>query len=165
MGRQAWALFAGVAALAGCGESEPALNDQQLAESIEKVADVAPAPKSEPPGPALIPIRPEDLQAAIRPGGGCEFSEDGRLLFVARSTGETLARINGTVVRLARIGPTEPSGGFFANAHYSISIGRLTDAGVTVEKATTWPARLTLTDRLRREVEALRLEGAWRCSG
>jgi glucose/arabinose dehydrogenase len=162
--RLACLALAAAAALASCGGGgEEELNDQQLAEKIENVAEVGPPDKSEAPGPALLAIRPEDRAGGFSAQGGCEFSEEGRVLLAARASGEALARVNGMAVRFAPSGPMGPSGGFFVTERYSISIGRLIETGVTVEGITAWPARLVLTDRRRREVEEVRLEGVWRC--
>jgi hypothetical protein len=56
-----------------------------------------------------------------------------------------------------------PTGGYFVTERFSISIGRLSDSGVTVDETTTWPARLILTDRRAEQNGVLRLEGSWRC--
>jgi len=158
------ALLAGAAllALAGCGSDEAELNNQQFAEAIENLATPPEEPDRRPPPPALIEIGAADLQRGLAPGAGCDFSEGGRLLFVA-GAGDALAKVNGVAVRFRASGPTGPTGGFWVGERFSLSIGRLGDSGVAVEETTTWPARLVLTDRRQDENNVLRLEGAWRC--
>ncbi|HYG29094.1 MAG TPA: hypothetical protein VD887_02655 [Allosphingosinicella sp.] len=149
-------------ALAGCGPDEPQLNNQQLAEAIENIAEETPTPDTGPPPPALIEIRRDDVERELRRGAGCDFSEGGRLLFVAVA-GDSFAKVNGVPVHLAARGPMGPTGGYFLAERFSISIGRLTDRGVTVDGTTTWPARLVLTDRGAEQNNVLRVEGSWRC--
>jgi hypothetical protein len=160
-------LFAPLAAallvlLAGCGRDSSELNNQQLADAIENIAEEHPTPDTGPPLPALIEVRRDDVERELRSGAGCDFSEGGRLLFVAVS-GDAFAKVNGLPVHLAASGPMGPTGGYFVTERFSISIGRLSDTGVTVEETTTWPARLVLTDRRAEENGVLRLEGSWRC--
>lgn len=157
------AVAAALAALAGCGgEDSPPLDNDQLAGAIENVAEVRPAPKSTPPGSALVPLTRGDIERL--PSTGCDFSAAGRLVFAAPG-GDALARVNGLLIRFAPNGPVGPSGGFFATERFSISVGRITDSGVTVEGRTSWPARMVLTERGRDDGrEELRLEGSWRCS-
>lgn len=160
--RRSAPVAAALIALAGCGGSEPELNNQQLSEVIENVSVAREEPDPGPPPPALIDIRREDLERELPPGAGCDFSEGGRLLFVSL-TGDSLAKVNGLPVHLAASGPTGPTGGFWVTERFSISVGRLADDGVAVDETTTWPARLVLTDRRQKENNVLRLEGAWRC--
>ncbi len=152
-------------ALAGCGggEAESPLNNQQLARVIENIAEAQPEREEEPPAVALVEIRREDLERELRPGAGCDFSESGRLLFVAVA-GDALAKVNGRPVHFAASGPAGATGGFFtAGERFTISVGRLGEAGVTVDESTTWPARLVLTERGRDEGGEVRIDGAWRC--
>jgi hypothetical protein len=153
---------AALLALTGCGPDDRPLNNQQIADAIENLATPPEEPDRRPPPPALIEIRAEDLQREVRPGAGCDFSEGGRLLFVAVS-GDAFAKVNGLPVHFGASGPTGPTGGFWVTDRFSLSIGRLADSGVTVEETTTWPARAVLTDRRQDENNVLRLEGAWRC--
>ena len=155
-----------VLSLAGCGggEERSPLNDAALGDALERLAEARPEPKSAPPSPALIEIPREDLAGELRPGsGGCDFSDAGKLLFAA-VPGDAVARVNGRTMHFIASGTMGPSGGYFTAGTFSISIGRLTDAGVTVEGMTTWPAGLVLTDRSREEDNELRLDGAWRCA-
>lgn len=157
------ALFAvGALALAGCGPDAPQMNNQQMADAIENIAEETPTPDSGPPPPALIEIRRDDVERELQRGAGCDFSESGRLLFVAVA-GDAFAKVNGVPVHFAARGPMGPTGGYFLGERFSISIGRLTDSGVTVDETTTWPARLVLTDRGAEQNNVLRLEGSWRC--
>jgi hypothetical protein len=149
-------------ALAGCAPDAPELNNQQLADAIENIAEETPTPDSGPPLPALIEVRRDDVERELRRGAGCDFSERGRLLFVAVA-GDAFAKVNGLPVHLAASGPMGPTGGYFVTERFSISIGRLSDSGVTVDETTTWPARLILTDRRAEQNGVLRLEGSWRC--
>jgi hypothetical protein len=148
--------------LAGCGGGEAQLNNQQIAEAIENVSVEKKPEEKGPPPPALIAIERPELERELRPGAGCDFSREGQLLFVSVA-GDALARVNGLPVHFAPSGPIGPTGGYFITERFSISIGRLADAGVTVDETTTWPARLILTDRRQEKDNVLRLEGAWRC--
>jgi hypothetical protein len=159
---RALALLAAVLALAGCDRNASELNNQQLADAIENIAEEHPTPDTGPPPPAMIEVRRDDVERELRRGAGCDFSEGGRLLFVAVA-GDAFAKVNGLPVHLAASGPMGPTGGHFVAERFSISVGRLSDSGVTVEGTTTWPARLILTDRRAEQNNVLRLEGSWRC--
>lgn len=153
--------------LAACGQEEPGLNNQQFAEAIENVAEARPEPdpKPEAPGPSLVAIASEDIAGALAPGAGCDFSSSGGLLFASIGT-DALARVNGIATRLRASAPIGPSGGFFEGERFAISIGRLDDLAdnrLTPGAATSWPARLVLSDRRRDTSDELRLEGTWRC--
>jgi len=152
-------------ALAACGggdgANESPLNDQELSRVIENVAEARPEEKAGPPAPGLSPVRREDLRGGAG-AAGCDFSEEGRLLFAA-SAGDALANVNGAAIHFAASGSMGPSGGFFVTPRFSISIGRLSDAGVAAGASTSWPASLVLTDRGREEGGEVRLEGSWRC--
>jgi hypothetical protein len=165
--RAALLLAALGAALAGCGggSEEPVpVNEQQLAETIEEVAEARPDPEPGPPGPSLVKLSREDVERELPPGAGCDFSDKGELFLVAQSSGEALARVSGLPVRLRAEGDIGPSGGFFATARYRVSIAPLARDGVTIGESTTWPARLVLTDRRSGEkTNELRMEGTWRC--
>jgi hypothetical protein len=169
--RAAWFLLGAAAALAGCGggggegaqEAVP-LNDAQLAETIENIAEARPAAEAGPPGPSLVKVSREDVEAALPPGAGCDFSDAGEMLFVAGPSGQALARVSGLPVRFQAQGEVGPSGGFFATPRYRVSIAPLTRGGVEIGASTTWPARLVLTDRRSGEkANELRMEGTWRC--
>ena len=163
-------LFGAAALLAGCGggggasEEAAPLNEQQLSETIEKVAEARVGPEAGPPGPSLVKLSREDVERALPPGPGCDFSDAGELLFVAQNTGQALARVNGLPVSLRAEGGIGPSGGFFATPRYRVSIAPLSRGGVEIGNSTTWPARLVLTDRRSGEkTNELRREGTWRC--
>ncbi|MEA3017218.1 MAG: hypothetical protein QOI38_1940 [Sphingomonadales bacterium] len=153
---------AALALLAGCGPDAPQLTNQQMADAIENIAEETPTPDRGPALPALIEIRRDDVERELQRGAGCDFSEGGRLLFVAVA-GDAFAKVNGSPVHLAASGPMGPTGGYFVNERFSISVGRLTESGVTVGETTTWPARIVLTDRRAEQNGVLRLEGSWRC--
>ena len=158
------AAAAALLGLAGCGDGDEQspLNNVALAETVERLAEAPREKDSQPPPPALLEVRREDLERELRARAGCDFSEGGRLLFAAVS-GDAIARVNGRLLHFAATGPAGPTGGFFTSGSFSISIGRLTETGVTVEETTTWPAHLVLTDRGREQDRELRLQGAWRC--
>jgi hypothetical protein len=149
-------------ALAACAPDAPELNNQQLAEAIENIAEETPTPDTGPALPALIEVRRDDVERELQRGAGCDFSEGGRLLFVAVA-GDAFAKVNGFPVHFAASGPMGPTGGYFLNERFSISVGRLADSGVTEDGTTTWPARIVLTDRRAEQNGVLRLEGSWRC--
>ena len=162
MGRIAFSAAIALA-LGACGGDEPTLNNQQMDETIRNLAEEAGPPDDRPPRTALIEIRRDELERSMPSGAGCDFSEDGRLLFATAATGQAFAKVNGLPVRFAASGPVGATGGYFVAEGYSVSIGRLTDSGVTVEETTTWPARLLFTDRRRETENEVRIEGAWRC--
>jgi hypothetical protein len=155
-----------LAVAAGCGladEDPQPRNEQQLAQTIEDIAEARPEPKTGAPGPNLIKVSREDVEAALPQGPGCDFSDRGELLFAAGQGGQALARVNGLPVRFASEGPVGPSGGFFAAERYRVSIAPLSREGIEIGQNATWPARLVLTDRRRTTDNELRLEGTWRC--
>lgn len=156
--------LAALALLAACGSEEPELSNQQMADAIENVATARQAPKAKgPAAPTLVELSQEEIQRTLPSGGGCDFSEGGRLLFVSVAQG-SLARVGGQLVHAVPNGPTGPTGGFWASERYAISVGRLAESEEAVEETTSWPARLVLTDRQQEENNVLRLEGSWRCA-
>ena len=163
MCRNIFALAALVSGLGACGEDTPQLNDVQAADAIENVAEAQPAPKVEPPGPTLVPLARGDVERELPPGVGCDFSIGDRMLFVSIGS-NAVARVNGRIVRFTSTTPIGATGGFFQEpaGRFSISVGRLGEAGVTVGETTSWPSRLSVTDRSREDFAA-RIEGAWRC--
>ena len=161
-------LLGAAALLAGCGGDgdgeAAALNEQQLSETIVNVAEARPDPTPGPPGPSLVKLSREDVERALPPGPGCDFSDGGELLFVAENKGQALAKVNGLPVSLRAEGPVGPGGGFFATPRYRVSIAPLSRDGVEIADSTTWPARLVLTDRRSGEKSnELSTEGTWRC--
>ncbi|HEY0014357.1 MAG TPA: hypothetical protein VGB79_16060 [Allosphingosinicella sp.] len=162
------AVAAAAALLGGCGagggdEAVP-LNDQQFAEAIENIAEARPEPEAGPPGPNLVRVSPADVERALPPGAGCDFSDEGKLLFAVAASGEALARVNGLPVRLQAEAAVGANGGFFATPRYRVSIAPLSRDGIEIGESTTWPARLVLTDRRSGEkTNELRMEGTWRC--
>lgn len=153
----------GLLALAGCGERVPTpAENQAFARNLENIAAPQKAPEpQEPPGPNLVPLQAADQAAALGAAPACAFALGDRILFAAAGR-QGVARVNGLSVRFAGELPAGATGGFFESERFSISVGRLADAGVAVERTTSWPARLLLTDRSRAGAEQ-RLEGAWRC--
>jgi hypothetical protein len=148
--------------LAGCGPVEPELNNAQLADQIENVAEYREPPDKGPRAPVLAELRRDEVPA----GAGCDFTVGGRLGFVSVAP-QALAKVNGALLNFGASGPVGPTGGFFVTERFSISIGRVADpgdsAGETVAKTRSWPARLVLTDRRQEENAVTRLEGVWRC--
>jgi hypothetical protein len=155
--------FAALALLAACAEQEPsAAENDAFARNLENLA----APKEEePPAPEpalnLVPLQPGDVEAALGQAPPCDFAAGGRILFAAAGRAG-VARVNGLAVRMGATLPTSPTGGFFEGQRFAISIGRLVDEMAPVENATSWPAKLVLTERSGEHAEQ-RIEGAWRC--
>jgi hypothetical protein len=164
---RAAATVAALLALAGCGggtDQAVPLNESQLAESIENIAEARPEREAGPPGPSLVKVSREDVAQALPPGPGCDFSDEGKLMFAADRAGQAVARVSGLPVRFRAEGEVGPNGGFFATERYRVSIAPLEREGVEIGASTTWPARLVLTDRRSgNKVNELRMEGTWRC--
>ena len=158
---RAAAAAAALLALAGCGPGQPTTNDEQIAETIEKIAEERPKPKQETPPPALAELAPE-LARELSPGTRCDFSEGGRLVFMSAAA-DALARVDGQTVHFAASGPTGETGGFWVTDRFSISIGRAADDAAPAGAPDGWPARLVLTDRRRDQNAETRLRGTWRC--
>lgn len=153
-------------ALAGCGRSDDSteLNEAELARAIENIAEERPAGKETPPEPALLPLEGPELGRELKPGAGCGFSADGRLLFAAVA-GDAVGKVSGRIVHFATGAAPTPTGGFFTGGPYSISIGRISEGGLAPAAETQGGrARLVLTDRSGEQRRDIRLEGTWRCA-
>jgi hypothetical protein len=150
--------------LAGCGGGRDDAAAKVDSNQIERLS----RPKAEPQEDPQISARPQPLTGAdLRDAGmpdppRCEFSADGRRLFVAHG-GDSIARINGTLSHFDQASPAGPTGAYGTDRQLSISIGRsdVTDPGGTGDDRR--PARLTATNRrTRAQVE---MTGTWRCPG
>lgn len=151
-------------ALAACGSDEaPVVNAADVANVVENIAEVPdPAAKDDaPPPPALQPLAQSELAATIASGAGCDFSAGGEPLFVAAGPAG-VAKVNGQVVRFAAEGPVGATGGFYTAGRLRISVGRTSEAGTAAGETTSWPGRLSLTDRST-DAHPLEVAGMWRC--
>lgn len=148
--------------LAACGGGQNSAATKVDSNQIERLS----RPKVEPQEDPQISARPQPLTGAdLRDAGmpdppHCEFSADGRRLFVAHG-GDSIARINGTLAHFDQASPAGPTGAYGTDRQLSISIGRsdVTDPGGTGDDR--WPARLTATNRRTRA--QIEITGTWRC--
>ncbi|HEV2867362.1 MAG TPA: hypothetical protein VGX37_12705 [Allosphingosinicella sp.] len=108
----------------------------------------------------LQPLSPEDLERGGVLGAGCAFASDGRLLLAAAG-GAAIVRVQGHALRLFAAAPVGPTGGFFEAPPLSVSIGRSSPAGTAAQEASSWPARITVTNRRTRMQQEL--AGIWTC--
>jgi len=148
--------------LAACGGGQGAGDAKVDANQIERLA----RPKTEPQEDPQISARPQPLTGAdLRSAGmpdppGCDFSADGHRLFAAHR-GDSIARVNGTVVHFDQPSPAGPTGTFVTDRQLSISIGRTDEIDPGGTGDARWPARLTATNR--RTSAQVELTGTWRC--
>ena len=156
------ALAFAVLALAACGGGQSGGGAKVDTNQLERLSRPKVVPQEDP----QITARPQPVTGADLRNAGmpdpprCEFSADGRRLFVAHG-GDSIARINGTLFHFDQASPAGPTGTFVSDRQLSISIGRtdVIDPGGTGDDR--WPARLTATNRrTRAQVE---LTGTWRC--
>ena len=158
-GAAALAILALAACSGGGGQGGDAKVDTNQIERLSR-------PKVEPQVDPQISARPQPVTGADLRGAGmpdpprCEFTGDGRRLFVAHG-GDSMARINGTLYHFDQPSPAGPTGTFVTDRQLSISVGRTdeNDPGGTGDDR--WPAWLTATNR--RTGARVELTGTWRC--
>ncbi|HWT13682.1 MAG TPA: hypothetical protein VN231_13075 [Allosphingosinicella sp.] len=154
------ALLAGALSLAACGEGDPPQAGPANAAQIERLARPR-ATKQDPQASArLQPVTPEDLRREGLLGAGCNFSSEGRMLLAAVGS-DAVARVEGELRHLVHSASVGPTGGFFEERRLSVSVGRTDDRGRAFGAATSWPARITATNR--RTGAQQELPGLWTC--
>lgn len=145
--------------LAACGAEVPERGNA-TANQIERLSTPK-AVKADPLASArLQPLAAIDLEAEGLLGVGCEFRGGGQLLLVAVGS-DALVKIAGELRHLIHSAPVGETGGFFEDRQLGISVGRTEGEGTTLEEASSWPARLTVTNR-RTEAE-FETRGIWSC--
>ena len=146
--------------VAGCGsgggEAEGSANTSQ----IERLS----TPKVKQPDPRataqLQPVTAEDLLQEGLVGAGCTFRRDGAIL-IASVGSDALVRHAGELRHLVHSAPVGGTGGFFEDRQLSVSVGRTSEEAAADAEASSWPARLTVTNR-RTEAQ-VELRGVWTC--
>ena len=150
--------------LVACGSNEePQQNAADIANIVENIAELPepPAEEAATPPPMLEPLSRADIEANLESGAGCDFSPGGDPLFV--SAGATaIAKVNGRIARFTAQSPIGPTGGFYTAGTLRLSIGRTSETGNALDEVTSWPARLSLTDRAT-DAAPLMVGGTWRC--
>ena len=146
--------------LAGCGPGGAGGGDGAAdTNQIERLS----TPKVEKPDPRasaqLQPLTPEDIEREGLLGAGCAFARDGRILLASVGS-DALVRHAGELRHLIHSAPVGATGGFFEDRHLSVSIGRTSETAAAGE-ASSWPARITITNR-RTEAQ-VELRGVWTC--
>ena len=145
-----------LAACGGGGETSANVSANQ----IERLATPR-VVKADPRASArLQPLTPADLEREGLIGAGCDFSNEGRLLLAAVDS-NAIVRIQGEMRHLVHSAPVGPTGGFFEDRQLSVSVGRSSEEGMRRGEVTSWPARITVTNR-RTEVQQ-QMTGLWTC--
>ena len=149
-------------ALAACGGGPGGEGTKVDTNQLERLSQPKVVPQEDPQLSARPqPVTGADLRSAGMPDPPrCEFTADGRRLFAVHG-GDSIGRINGTLLHFDQPSPAGPTGTYGSDRHLSISIGRtdVTDPGGIGDDRR--PARLTATNRrTRAQVE---LTGTWRC--
>lgn len=148
------------ALLAGCGGQAPD-NAVVTANQIERLS----TPKLEKADPSatarLEPLSAADLELEGLRGARCGFTDDSRRLLLAANASDAIVRIQGELRHLAHSAPFGPTGGFFEDRQLSVSVGRTSESATAAEEASSWPARITVTNR-RTEVQH-EMQGFWTC--
>ena len=151
--------LAPVLLLAACGAEAPEPGNA-TADQVERLS----TPKVEKADPRasarLQPLAAIDLESEGVLGAGCEFRREGQLLLVAAGS-DALVKIAGELRHLVHSAPVGETGGFFEDRQLSVSVGRTEGAGTTLDEASSWPARLTVTNR--RTGAEFELRGTWSC--
>ena len=145
--------------LAACGPAD-APNGSAVTNQIERLS----TPRVDKPDPSatarLQPLTPDDLEREGLLGAGCAFTRDGQMLLVSVGS-DSLVRIAGELRHLIHSAPVGGTGGFFEDRQISVSVGRTDETAEVGDEASTWPARLTVTNR-RTEAQ-VELRGDWTC--
>ena len=145
--------------LAACGPAD-APNGAAATNQIERLS----SPKVEEPDPTasarLQALTPADLEREGLLGAGCAFTRDGQTLLVSVGS-DSLVRIAGELRHLIHSAPVGGTGGFFEDRQISVSVGRTSETAEARDEASSWPARLTVTNR-RTEAQ-VELRGVWTC--
>ena len=145
--------------LAACSPEAPQQGNA-TANQVERLS----TPKVEKADPLasarLEPLAAIDLEAEGLVGAGCEFRGGGQLLLAAVGS-DALVKIGGELRHLVHSAPVGETGGFFEDRQLSVSVGRTEGEGTTLDEASTWPARLTVTNR-RTEAD-YEIRGTWTC--
>ena len=145
--------------LAGCAPEAPE-EANATADQVERLSTPK-VEKSDPLASArLQALAAIDLEREGLLGAGCEFRGGDRLLLVAVGS-DSLVKIDGELRHLIHSAPVGETGGFFEDRQISVSVGRTEGEETTLDEASSWPARLTVTNR-RTEIE-LELRGTWSC--
>jgi len=152
-------LAASLLLLAACGQ-DGAESANASPEQIERLAR-APEEKADPLASVRIePLAPGDLEREGLLGAGCSFSRGDRMLLAAVGS-NAIVRIGGETRHLVQSAAVGPSGGFFEDRQLSVSVGRLDEDGTAAGEATSWPARIRVTNR-RSGVDLVQ-RGHWTC--
>ena len=146
--------------VAACGREAPDQGNA-TANQVERLS----TPKVEKADPLasarLQPLAAIDLEAEGLLGARCEFRGGGQLLLVAVGS-DALIKVGDELRHLVHSAPVGETGGFFEDRQLAVSVGRTEGEGTTLDEASSWPARMTVTNR-RTEAE-LELRGTWSCS-
>ena len=146
--------------LAACGSGGEAPNGAADVNQIERLATPR-QPKPDPHASVRLQVLTvQDLELEGLIGAGCYFVRDGRMLLAAVGS-DSLVRIGGALRHLVPSAPVGGTGGFFEDRQLSVSVGRTSEAGTAAGEATSWPARISITNR--RTGARIRLRGVWTC--
>lgn len=146
---------------AGCGD-RASRQDAPTTNQIERLSTPKPETGDPEVSARLQPIMRADLAPAGLAGTTCLFSQGGRI-YLAVVRGTAVVRISGRTRHLAQTGPMAASGAFFEDREVSVSIGRTDKADERPDDASSWAARITVTNR-QTEVRR-RGFGTWSCQG
>jgi len=108
----------------------------------------------------LQPITFDEADREGLLGAGCEFSAEAGMLLIAVH-GIGAVRTGGRIRRLAPAAPVDGTGGFFQDGELSVSVGRTSDVATPLDEGSSWPARITVTNR--RTGARQQLRGVWTC--
>ena len=149
-----------LALLAGCGSGGGDAGGSADTNQIERIS----TPKVEKADPRataqLQPVTTEDLEREGMLGAGCAFTREGRIL-IASVGSDALVRHAGELRHLIHSAPVGATGGFFEDRQLSVSVGRTSEEAAAGGEASSWPARITVTNR-RTEAQ-VELRGVWTC--
>jgi hypothetical protein len=146
--------------LSGCGsgggDSEGSADTNQI-ERLSRPKVEAPDPRA---SARLEPVTPADLEQEGLLGAGCSFTRDGRIL-IAVAGSDAIVRHAGELRHLVHSAPAGATGGFFEDRQLSVSVGRTSEQAVAADEGSSWPARMTVTNR-RTEAQ-VEHRGVWTC--